>query len=153
MTALVRTLNQLPPALRRTVTWDQGTEMARHLDITQATGTRIYLCDAGSPWQRGSNENANGLLRQYFPKSTNLSVHSPRDLARVENELNRRPRMTLDDRAPADLFASLLASKNQPSLQCLLEPKPLLWPHFQASSTRAYGHRSLRLSGLVCSTF
>ncbi len=117
LTALVRTLNELPPTLRRTVTWDQGTEMARHLEITQATGTMIYFCDAASPWQRGSNENTNGLLRQYFPKSTDLAVHSPRDLARVENELNRRPRITLGDRAPADLFATLLASQNQPALR------------------------------------
>ncbi|KJL45889.1 Integrase core domain protein [Microbacterium trichothecenolyticum] len=115
--ALVRTLNQLPSPLRRTVTWDQGTEMARHLEITQATGTKIYFCDSASPWQRGSNENTNGLLRQYFPKSTDLSVHSARDLERVENELNRRPRITLGDRAPADLFAGLLASENHPSLR------------------------------------
>lgn len=115
--ALVRTLNELPPPLRRTVTWDQGTEMARHLEITQATGTRIYFCDSGSPWQRGSNENTNGLLRQYFPKSTDLSVHSARDLAHVENELNRRPRITLGDRTPADLFAALLASQSHPSLR------------------------------------
>lgn len=115
--ALVRTLNELPPPLRRTVTWDQGTEMARHLEITQATGTRIYFCDSASPWQRGSNENTNGLLRQYFPKSTDLSIHTARDLARVENELNRRPRITLGDRAPADLFAALLPSEHPLSLR------------------------------------
>ncbi|WP_298740901.1 IS30 family transposase [uncultured Microbacterium sp.] len=68
LTALVRTLNELPPPLRRSVPWDQGTEMARHLDITQATGTRIYFCDAASPWQRGSNENTNGLL-EWSPKA------------------------------------------------------------------------------------
>lgn len=99
------------------MTWDQGTEMARHLEITQATGTKIYFCDSASPWQRGTNENTNGLLRQYFPKSTNLSIHSPRDLAHVENELNRRPRIALGDRAPAELFAALLASPNHPPLQ------------------------------------
>ncbi|NYE18033.1 IS30 family transposase [Microbacterium immunditiarum] len=115
--ALVRTLGELPPPLRRTLTWDQGTEMANHLDVTADTGTRIYFCDAASPWQRGSNENTNGLLRQYFPKSTDLSVHSPRDLARVESELNRRPRMTLGDRTPHDLFTALLASENHPSLR------------------------------------
>lgn len=115
--ALVRALRALPQGLRRTLTWDQGTEMAKHLDITADTGTKIYFCDAASPWQRGSNENTNGLLRQYFPKSTNLAVHTPRDLARVEDELNRRPRMTLGDRAPADLFATLLMSENQPSLR------------------------------------
>ncbi|UOE44497.1 IS30 family transposase [Agromyces larvae] len=92
--------------------WDQGTEMAKHLDVTADTGTRIYFCDAASPWQRGSNENANGLQRQYFPKSTDLSVHSPRDLARVELELNRRPRITLGDRTPHELFNALLASEN-----------------------------------------
>jgi IS30 family transposase len=115
--ALVRALGQLPPPLRRTLTWDQGTEMAKHLEVTADTGAKIYFCDAASPWQRGTNENTNGLLRQYFPKSTNLAIHTPRDLARVEDELNRRPRMTLGDRTPADLFASLLLSENQPSLR------------------------------------
>ena len=115
--ALVGTLEELPPPLRRTVAWDQGTEMARHLEITQATGARIYFCDSASPWQRGSNENTNGLLRQYFPKSTDLSIHTARDLARVENELNRRPRITLGDRAPADLFEALLPSENPLSLR------------------------------------
>lgn len=113
--ALVRALGQLPPPLRRTLTWDQGTEMAKHLDVTADTGTQIYFCDATSPWQRGSNENTNGLLRQYFPKSTDLSVHSPRDLARVERELNQRPRITLNDRTPHELFEALLASENHPS--------------------------------------
>lgn len=113
---LVTTLEELPEGLRQSLTWDQGTEMARHLEITTAIGTKIYFCDAASPWQRGSNENANGLLRQYFPKSTDLSVHTPRDLARVENELNGRPRLTLGDRAPAELFNALLTS---PSTQRL----------------------------------
>ena len=108
--ALAQALNQFPPSLRRTLTWDQGTEMARHLDVTADTGTRVYFCDAASPWQRGSNENTNGLLRQYFPKSTDLSVHSSADLARVEEELNNRPRMILQDRTPKELFQALLAS-------------------------------------------
>lgn len=116
-TVLVRVLGELPPPLRRTLTWDQGTEMARHLDVTADTGTKIYFCDAASPWQRGTNENTNGLLRQYFPKSTNLAVHSPNDLARVEDELNRRPRLTLGDRTPAELFGRLLQSENRPSLR------------------------------------
>lgn len=115
--ALVRTLRELPPRLRRTLTWDQGTEMAKHLDVTTDTGTKVYFCDAASPWQRGSNENTNGLLRQYFPKSTDLSVHTARDLARVESELNRRPRIVLNDRSPHDLFTALLASPNHPSLR------------------------------------
>jgi IS30 family transposase len=115
--ALVRVLGELPPQLRRTLTWDQGTEMAKHLDVTTDTGTRVYFCDAASPWQRGSNENTNGLLRQYFPKSTDLSVHTARDLARVETELNKRPRIVLGDRAPHDLFMTLLASRHQPPLR------------------------------------
>ncbi|WP_293785318.1 IS30 family transposase [uncultured Aeromicrobium sp.] len=114
--ALVRTLQELPPTLRRTLTWDQGTEMAKHLDVTADTGTKIYFCDAASPWQRGSNENTNGLLRQYFPKSTDLSIHTARDLARVESELNRRPRIVLNDRSPHELFTALLTSLDHPSL-------------------------------------
>ena len=78
------------------LTWDQGTEMAKHLDITTDTSTRISFYDAASPWQRGSNENTNAPLRQYFPKSTNLSIHSARDLVRVETELNKRPRIVGD---------------------------------------------------------
>lgn len=115
--ALVASLGALPAPLRRSLTWDQGTEMARHLDITRDTGIPVYFCDAASPWQRGSNENTNGLLRQYFPKSTDLSVHTPHDLARVEQELNARPRMILGDRTPAELFAELLASRKHPLLR------------------------------------
>ncbi|NYG06907.1 IS30 family transposase [Phycicoccus badiiscoriae] len=115
--AVVRSFGHLPPGLRRSITWDQGTEMAKHLDIANDTGAKVYFCDAASPWQRGSNENTNGLLRQYFPKSTNLAVHSPGDLARVAHELNRRPRMTLGDRAPEDLFDRLLLSQNPPPLR------------------------------------
>ena len=116
-TGLVTTLEELPVGLRQSLTWDQGTEMARHLEITAAIGMKIYFCDAASPWQRGSNENANGLLRQYFPKSTDLSVHTPRDLARVENELNGRPRLILGDRAPAELFKALLTSPSTQKLR------------------------------------
>lgn len=115
--ALVRALGELPPALRQTLTWDQGTEMAKHLDVTADTGTKIYFCDAASPWQRGSNENTNGLLRQYFPKSTDLSIYGPRDLARVESELNRRPRIVIGDRAPDELFQVLLTSADHPTLR------------------------------------
>ncbi len=115
--ALVRALLRMPPHLRLSLTWDQGTELARHLEITAETGTKVFFADAASPWQRGSNENTNGLLRQYFPKSTNLAVHTPRDLARVETELNRRPRMTLGDQAPADLFGLLVASAESPTLR------------------------------------
>lgn len=82
----------LPETLLRSITWDQGSEMARHLEITAATGATVYFGDAGSPWQRGSNENTNRLLRQYFPKGSDLSVHSRAHLARVQEELNHRPR-------------------------------------------------------------
>ena len=81
----------LPAALLRSITWDQGTEMARHLTITRSLGAPVYFCDSHSPWQRGSNENTNGLLRDYFPKGTDLSTHSPQHLLAVENELNNRP--------------------------------------------------------------
>jgi transposase, IS30 family len=100
----------LPPGLLRSITWDQGAEMARHLTITKSLGAPVYFCDSHSPWQRGSNENANGLLRDYFPKGTDLSAHSPQHLLAVENELNNRPRRVLDHKAPAELFALLLTS-------------------------------------------
>jgi IS30 family transposase len=102
----------LPAGLLRSITWDQGTEMARHRTITQSLGAPVYFCDSHSPWQRGTNENANGLLRDYFPKGTNLSTHSQQHLLAVEDELNNRPRRVLGDRAPAKLFAALLASEN-----------------------------------------
>ena len=115
--ALKARLSDLPPRLLLSITWDQGTEMARHLTITKSLGAPVYFCDSHSPWQRGSNENTNGLLRDYFPKGTDLSVHSPQHLLAVENELNNRPRRVLDDRAPAELFAVLLASESPPVLR------------------------------------
>jgi IS30 family transposase len=110
--ALKARMAGLPAALLRSITWDQGTEMARHLTITRSLGAPVYFCDSRSPWQRGSNENTNGLLRDYFPKGTDLSAHSPQHLLAVENELNNRPRRVLGDRAPVDLFGALLASAN-----------------------------------------
>jgi IS30 family transposase len=107
----------LPAGLLRSITWDQGTEMARHLTITRSLGAPVSFCDSHSPWQRGSNENMNGLLRDYFPKGTDLSVHSPQHLLAVENELNHRPRRVLQDRTPAGLLAALLASENPPVLR------------------------------------
>jgi IS30 family transposase len=99
----------------RSITWDQGTEMARHLTITQTLGAPVYFCDSRSPWQRGSNENTNGLLRDYFPKGTDLGTHTPEHLMAVENQLNHRPRRVLGDRTPADLFTALLTS-DRPSV-------------------------------------
>jgi IS30 family transposase len=115
--ALKTRMAGLPAGLLRSITWDQGTEMARHLTIAQSLGAPIYFCDSRSPWQRGSNENMNGLLRDYFPKRTDLSIHSPEHLLAVENELNDRPRHVLNGRAPAELFAALLASKSSSALR------------------------------------
>ena len=110
--ALMTRMGSLPGGLFRSITWDQGTEMARHATITKSLGAPVYFCDSHSPWQRGSNENMNGLLRDYFPKGTDLKAHTPQHLLAVENELNNRPRLVLNDRTPAELFEALLASKN-----------------------------------------
>jgi transposase, IS30 family len=93
--ALIAALSALPAPLRRSLTWDQGKEMALHAEITAAPGMPVYFCEKASPWQRPSNENTNGLLRQYFPKGSDLRVHSADDLAAVAAELNARPRRTL----------------------------------------------------------
>ena len=98
---LVDTIATLPTHLRRSLTWDQGTEMARHREVTLATDMAIYFCDPHSPWQRGINENTNGLLRQYFPKGTNLNAHSPERLLEVATVLNQRPLKTLVGITPA----------------------------------------------------
>ena len=115
--ALTARMGDLPPALLRSITWDQGTEMAAHVSITRSLGTPVYFCDSHSPWQRGSNENTNGLLRDYFPKGTDLSVHTAAHLLAVENELNNRPRMVLHDHTPAHLFTALLASESPSMLR------------------------------------
>jgi IS30 family transposase len=99
--ALIAAMSSLPPQLRRSLTWDQGKEMALHQEITAALGMPVYFCDKASPWQRPSNENTNGLLRQYFPKGSDLRAHGPGDLAAVAAELNARPRKTLGWEAPA----------------------------------------------------
>ena len=108
--AMTAAIERMPVALRGSLTWDQGVEMARHREITVATGLPIYFCDPASPWQRGSNENTNGLLRQYFPKGTDLSKHSPEDLEFVADQLNRRPRQTLGWHTPAEALAALLST-------------------------------------------
>jgi IS30 family transposase len=105
---LIKTMSTLPEHLRGSLTWDQGAEMARHKSFTLATDMPVYFCDPASPWQRGSNENTNGLLRQYFPKSTDLSVYGPEDLEHVAQELNGRPRKTLGWKTPAERLHDLL---------------------------------------------
>jgi IS30 family transposase len=106
--ALVTTMTTLPAHLRRSLTWDQGSEMGAHHLITIDANLPIYFCDPASPWQRGSNENTNGLLRQYFPKGTDLTRYTPDDLADAAIELNGRPRKTLGWETPAERFTALL---------------------------------------------
>ena len=110
VTALSRHIRKLPATLRRSLTWDRGLEMARHQDFTVATDVQVYFCDPQSPWQRGTNENTNLLLRQYFPRGTDLSVYSQAHLDRVALRLNQRPRQTLGFQTPASKLHASVAS-------------------------------------------
>jgi IS30 family transposase len=111
--AIMRTITTLPEQLRRSLTWDQGAEMAQHARLKIDAGVQVYFCDPHSPWQRATNENTNGLLRQYFPKGTDLSVHNADEIVAVEVALNTRPRKTLDWRTPAEALNELLRSANK----------------------------------------
>jgi IS30 family transposase len=106
--ALSQHIRKLPATLRRSLTWDRGLEMAQHKSFTVDTEVKVYFCDPQSPWQRGSNENTNGLLRQYFPKRTDLSVYSQAELDEVALRLNQRPRKTLGFQTPADKLCKSL---------------------------------------------
>jgi IS30 family transposase len=108
-------LNLIAAPLRQSLTYDQGKEMARHMELTARTGVKVYFCDPHSPWQRGTCENTNGLLRQYLPKGTDLSVHSQADLNAIADSLNSRPRATHAFHSPLEVFARMLALAHQPS--------------------------------------
>jgi IS30 family transposase len=106
--ALAAKIQTLPAALTRTLTWDQGHEMAEHARFTVATGIPVYFCDPKSPWQRGSNENTNGLLRQYLPRTVNMRDYTQEDFDTIADELNQRPRQTLDFKTPSEALAEVL---------------------------------------------
>ncbi len=110
VSALIKQAKKLPTELYKSLTWDRGKEMADHERFTLETDIKVYFCDPQSPWQRGSNENTNGLLRQYFPKGTDLSVHSQAKLNAVARQLNERPRKTLEYETPAERFGACVAS-------------------------------------------
>jgi IS30 family transposase len=105
--ALIAQTRVIPETWRKTLTWDQGREMSMHEQTATATGFDIYFRDPHSPWQRGLNENTNGLIRQYFPKHTDLRIHSVQDLERIATQLNQRPRLTLGDKTPEEAMRAL----------------------------------------------
>ena len=116
--AFERSFENVPEPFRKTLTYDRGTEMARHAQLTENTGIKVYFADPYSPWQRASNENANGLIRQYLPKGTDLSGHSQDELNEIAERLNNRPRKVLDFETPNEVFARLVAKAQATGQQC-----------------------------------
>lgn len=112
--AMITAMSRLPETLRKTLTWDQGTEMANHAQIADAVDLGVYFCHPHAPWERGTNENTNGLLRQYFPKGTDLSVYQADYLDHVAHKLNTRPRETLNWHKPAEVLDQILSNPNEP---------------------------------------
>ena len=106
---LATMVEEIPKTLMRTITWDQGVEMASHVSFTKETGVKVYFCDPHSPWQRGTNENTNGLIRDYFPKGTDFTKVTDEEVQEMQDQLNTRPRQTLGWRNPAEAFSELLA--------------------------------------------
>jgi hypothetical protein len=142
--ALTKQIRRLPAELRKSLTWDRGMEMATHKEFAVATDVQVYFCDPQSPWQRGTNENTNRLLRQYFPKGTDLSARSQADLCRVALRLNQRPRKTLDFRSPADVLNDGVASTDRTqgrSIQDLALHLKRLDPLAQLRELLALGRR------------
>jgi len=139
--AITDALESVPAGLRRTLTWDQGKELAQHQQITVATGTDVFFCDPHSPWQRGSNENINGLLRDYFPKGTDLSVHSVEDVVRIAAEVNDRPRKTLGLAAPRGALRRRergpLRGPPEPRTRAGIDSGSALGPHLRRTPRRS----------------
>jgi transposase, IS30 family len=120
--AFERAFDPIPAPLRKTLTYDRGTEMARHVELTRSTGIKVYFADPYSPWQRGSNENANGLIRQYLPKGTNLGLFTQNQLDQIADLLNNRPRKVLDFLTPTEVFAQLIVNANSDDKGAGLHP-------------------------------